>query len=227
MTLIIRTATPDDAAAIASVKARVWPAETPALDRIEQAIVHKDHATHVAHIADHAGTGFVDGFLTRSASGQQRWEVDLLAVDPAFQGQKIGQQLITASTLAGRAAGATRARALVQVENYASQGAFRQNGYRTTGQIYRLVVSRQAAADSPAVNPHLIPVSTMNYSGLWLEGDPSAAHLAAAQSERARQGCDLVGALLPLEATDLLIAARQMGYNTIEHFQWWALALDG
>jgi ribosomal protein S18 acetylase RimI-like enzyme len=225
--LMITPATSEDLTAVANLKARVWPAEAPVVDRIGQVLAQPDHRVHAARAADGTLAGFVDGFLTQAADGSLRWEVDLLAVDPVYQGQKIGQQLIAASIQAGRDAGAGLARALIQVENFASQGAFRRSGFHASGQIYRLLVSDQGASPAQVTKPYLIAVTTMNYSGLWLEGDVTTTHLAAAEIERARLGCDLVGVLLPLRATDLLVEARWLGYRTVEHFHWWTLALDG
>ena len=226
MTLEINTATPDDGIAIATLKGVVWPDETPRLDHILKTITHPDHVTHVARAPDGQVVAFVDGFVTVAASGLIRWEIDLLAVDPAFQGQKIGQQLIAASTQAGQNADAALARALIQVENFASQGAFRRSKFRITGSSLRLMVSDQtmnAASDSG--NPYLIPVQTMHYRGLWLEGDYTAAHLAAAQAAGTKQSVDLVGVLIPLRATDLMMEARRLGYRMVEHFHWWTQAL--
>ena len=79
MDACVRRATPADALAIASVAAEVWPEEVLDGAMIGRLIAETDRVTLVAEL-DGAVVGFVDGFVTRSASGSLRWEVDLLAV---------------------------------------------------------------------------------------------------------------------------------------------------
>ena len=88
-------------------------------------------------------------------------------------------------------------------------------------------------ADPPTAEPYenapggpleqavLIPVVTMNYSGLWLEGTFSAANLRAAQAECHRRDSSLVGALIPTNQAQALAAAETLGYAPIELFHWW------
>ncbi len=226
MPIDVTVATSADCAAIADLKAQVWPAEASNPDRVSAVLAAPDHVTLIARTTDHQLVGFVDGFVTKSINGALRWEVDLLAVDPTYRGQKIGQQLIAASTQAGRAAGATLARALIRVENGASQGAFRRNNYCISDPVYRLLVSAEIPTTLTTEIPYLIPVNTLNYRGFWLEGDLTATQLAAAQVERSRRGVDLVGVLIPREANTLLIAAQRLNYQPVENFQWWTLLLD-
>ena len=110
MSVLIRPAQPEDAPAIAAIKCAVWPGEDSAAAQIIRSLQQPDHAAHVA-VAEGSIAGFVDGFPTTAGDGAQRWEVDLLAVDPHWQGHKIGQQLIAASTEVGREAGAALQRA--------------------------------------------------------------------------------------------------------------------
>lgn len=223
----IRRAGGEHAPDIAALKAVVWPDDDHSQAQVLRALQQPDHAALIALSDAGRVAGFVDCFPTRALDGRIRWEVDLLAVHPHFQGQKIGQQLIDAATKAGRAAGASFARALIQVNNPASQGAFRRCGYVTDKQVYRLMISsdRQAGAVQTLDSAALIPVVTMNYSGLWLEGAINAAHLAAARIEHTRRGLDLSGVLIRDTDSAARSAAERTGYSFIEAFQWWTYSL--
>ncbi|HLV34677.1 MAG TPA: GNAT family N-acetyltransferase [Spirillospora sp.] len=216
-------AEPAHAVLIGKVKTCVWPDEPVDTCQIERALQRPDHVSYVALTVTGAVAGFVDAFPTRSVDGRLRWEVDLLAVHPDYQGQKLGQRLVAAVTDAGFGAGMMLARALVQIDNHACQGALRRCGYATDGQVYQLIISTAQAdtLDSVPDGTHLIEVETMNYNGLWLEGTITTASLRAGQTERTRRGCDLVGALIPVEQADLLAAAQALGYTPVEQFQWW------
>ncbi|MBZ0299069.1 MAG: GNAT family N-acetyltransferase [Anaerolineae bacterium] len=223
MTVTIDPATAAHAVPIAGLKQQVWPRETTDVSQIARVLHDPNHRTHVA--VEDAGriVGFVDSFSTRRADGCLRWELDLLAVHPACQGQKIGQRLIRAATDAGFQMGAALARALVQIDNRASQGALQRCGYRRDDRVLQLMVSTHSV-DSEAVLPDgavLIPVTTMNYSGLWLEGAIDALSIQAAQAVQTRAAVDLVGTLLPSDSDDLLAQAEALGFGPVEQFQWW------
>jgi ribosomal protein S18 acetylase RimI-like enzyme len=223
MSIHIQIAGADHAPAIVTIKTRVWPHDDHVQAQVLRALQKPDHAAFIAVSDDKRIAGFVDSFPTADIDGRLRWEIDLLAVHPDFQGQKIGQRLIEVATQAGRDAGVRYARALIQIENIASQGAFRRCGYATNGQVYRLMISseRQAGAVQAPNSTVLIPVVTMNYSGLWLEGTVRAADLEAGKIECTRRGLDLVGVLIRETDTGALPAAERAGYSFIEAFQWW------
>lgn len=223
MTTQIQPARAEHAPHIARLKARVWPAEDHSEAQVLRALQHPGHYTRIAVSETGDVVGFVDSFPTTGPNQRLRWEIDLLAVHPAFQGQKIGQRLIEAATQAGRAAGAAQARALVQVENSASQGALRRGGYATDGQVYRLMIASGASNEGSPMpaGAVLIPVDTMNYSGLWLEGACTPAHLAAARAECTRRGAGLVGALIHEADLTALAAAERAGFDPVESFHWW------
>jgi GNAT superfamily N-acetyltransferase len=223
MSVYLCRAEPVHAAAICRVKTCVWPDELADVYQIERALQRPDHVSYVALTVAGVVAGFVAAFPTTSMDGRLRWEVDLLAVHPDYQGQKLGQRLVAAVTDAGFGAGVMLARALVQIDNHACQGALRRCGYATDGQVYQLMISTAQAGTLDPVpdGAHLIGVETMNYNGLWLEGTITAASLRAGQTERTQHGCDLVGTLIPLERADLLASAQALGYMPVERFQWW------
>jgi GNAT superfamily N-acetyltransferase len=212
-------------AALNAIKTAVWPDEASAPERIRRILAHPAHSVQIAVTAEGQAVGFVDGFLTQAANGQPRWEVDLLAVHPAFQGRKIGQTLIAASVAAGQARGAQSARALVQVTNPASAGAFRRCAFACDGRVYQLMIAGPADQPTPADSTAaLIAVETLNYSGLWLEEPHTAATLAAGRWWCAHQRGELVGAVIAAENPAALTAAA-LGYAPVARFHWWTRAL--
>lgn len=227
MNLVLSRANIGNSADITAIKESVWPEDSHSQAQVERALQQPDHAAYVAVAEDGRTAGFVDSFPTTDIDGRVRWEIDLLAVHPDFQGRKIGQRLIEAATQAGRDAGVKYARALIHTENVASQGAFRRCGYATNEQVYRLMVSseRQAGAVQALNSAVLIPVVTMNYSGLWLEGNRRLADFEAGKIECTRCGLDLVGALIRETDAGALSAAERAGYGFIETFQWWERAI--
>ena len=219
----IRQAWTDDAQGIRRVRERVWPHDPVEETRIDAALCASDHSTSVA-ISEDAVIGFVDGFVTVSAAGIRRWEVDLLAVHPASRGQGIASQLVEHSTRAGLEHGAALARALIQVDNTASQRAFEKNAYITNSITHHLyVTSARYMGGALPVLPgmHAVVVSTLNYRGVWLEGCWTADAFRAAQALLAQHQCDVAGAVIPAHDADAGRAAQVAGYELIALYHWW------
>lgn len=85
--------------------------------------------------------GFVIAFLT-SGLGGPCWEIDLLAVEPAWAGRGVATRLIRKAAAQGMAV-ARRARAAIATDNVGSARAFMRAGFRRAGLcellIYRTV----------------------------------------------------------------------------------------
>jgi ribosomal protein S18 acetylase RimI-like enzyme len=225
MPIEIRQAAVEDVDAIASVKRAVWRDEAADGAHIAGILARADHATHVAE-SHGVIVGFVDGFVTHSVQGVPRWEVDLLAVHPEHQRQGIAARLVAASAGAGRSQGAAIARGLVHVENVASQRAFARCGYQVDEQVCALYVSSDqigSSLDLPS-GLHFILVNTLNYRGVWLEGQLSPAGFTAAQWFRAQRGLDISGAVVPLSQVKAVQAAQEAGYHCVGDYQWWLRA---
>jgi len=73
-------------------------------------------------------TGFVTAFPTHTLYGRN-WEVDLVAVQPASQGQGIATELIKAAVEGTGGRSLDMARAVVATDNLASQRAFTKAGF--------------------------------------------------------------------------------------------------
>jgi L-amino acid N-acyltransferase YncA len=172
--------------------------------------------------------GFVSAFLTVAGDGRRRWEVDLIAVRTASRGRGLGARLIRRICEDSRARTTSLTRALIRVENVPSQRAFEKAGFTTDGRPHRLFLWPPQAGDDmrPYTGPaDLIPVETLTYRGLWMEGLTSV--LAEEQRRAVRAARAIVfeesranaGAVIPAHevhrlAPDLRDKARMHGeYN--------------
>lgn len=219
----LRAATVADVPVLARVMAKVWPGEEVSAAQIARAIEDAAHGTLVAVVGGEVA-GFVDSFATRPAPGTVRWEVDLLAVRPAFRGQRLGSALVRAATALGAERGASSARALVATGNVASQRAFSAAGYGNDGALHELYLSSGRNGAAP-VRDSLLPVTTFRYEGLWIEPPWTADRFAAALAALDETGRDVAGAVLPLADPSVIEAARAAGYAPVERYHWWCQPL--
>jgi GNAT superfamily N-acetyltransferase len=157
--------------------------------------------------------GFVSAFLTMDRAASRRWEVDLLAVQPTSQGRGLGQGLIQRVCQDAEGCAAVVARAAVRVGNLPSQRVFEKIGFSTDGQVHQLLLWSPQAGQDPVLLPagaSLLPVDTLTYRGLWIEGLTRLRHgeqrsvVATARATIAREDRLNTGAMVPLEETHLL-----------------------
>jgi ribosomal protein S18 acetylase RimI-like enzyme len=94
--------------------------------------------------------GFVSAFATQSLAGR-RWEVDELAVRPAYQGRGLGTRLVASALQQGAVAGPPRARVLVARDNLASRRAFEKNGFRAHERVDLLLYEIGGRVPRPPV----------------------------------------------------------------------------
>ena len=177
--------------------------------------------------------GLADTFSTEDSTGLKRWEVDLLAVHPAYQGRGIGKILVDQAIRAGQGSGADIARALVRVDNIACQKTLRSLGFLITGEINTLQVFENEMQELPIRLPPgavFVPVQTYNYRGFWLETtdkpavamsaaiDPISPDASQSDQEWTLQHQDVVGIIVPEKLpSDLAID----GYQVVGRYQWW------
>src|SRR5690348_1761671 len=176
----MRQITQTEAPALAQLIRATGLDHNPDPERIARVSLESNHVILVETASDGALIGFVDAFSTISQEGILRWEVDLLGVHPAYRGQGIAQSLIREVVRRGQALGATTSRALVHVENAASASAFQRCGFTLNSAIRQLFVSDdQPSIGSSSLPPetYLLPVATLTYSGVWVEGVVSAQSL--------------------------------------------------
>jgi ribosomal protein S18 acetylase RimI-like enzyme len=240
MTVEIRKATAEDVEGIAVVVQEVWK------QTIEVDICHsqiEDDACAIWVAAENKETagevaGFVSAFLTVGKNGVRRWEVDLLAVGAASRGQQLGQKLVEATWRDAQRHCVNIARAAIRADNIASQRTFERAGYTTDGQAHKLLLWSPEYADGKIVYPPnvtLLPVDTVTYRGLWIEGltangvseDEQRQTVAAARTLIAQKGRANTGAMIP--AKDEVILADNLRGTAIMHgeYQWWLKPLEG
>jgi GNAT superfamily N-acetyltransferase len=220
----IRKAQDGDAAGIGKTVSLIWPTSTISLERIRNVLNDEAHVTTVS-IIDGAVVGFADGFLTTSHEGAKRWELDLLAVQPDFQRRGIASTLIAANTHAGQLRGAEMARGLVAVTNIGSQRSFARCGYVTDEVICELLVASESEQSTGDVKTDqgfdFIRVNTINYSGLWIEGQRTHDQLANAIRQIAYSQYNLVGMVVPIEETRIIQDGFSLGFESVGRYQWW------
>lgn len=225
---ILRLARQEDLNGIAFVKGQTWPEEPVRRDLIDHVITAEDHCIQVVHY-NRKIAGFVDGFMTMDNEGSRRWEVDLLAVHPTQRGRHFGEHLVKASMQEGRRRKAARARALIGIENYASQVTFNRCGFvRDDSRCSLFVSSGTQSQDElpvhdewPVQGAHLLPVTTINYRGLWIENRFEPSVFAYARVICHQEGMDLAGAVIPTADAVSIGSAQDAGYNLAGYYEWW------
>jgi ribosomal-protein-alanine N-acetyltransferase len=227
----IRRARPDDAAGIDEVVYSVW--RQTLLDGMCRS--HVQDETCALWVAEERGdvVGFVSAFLTTSRRGERRWEIDLVAVRPDSQGRGLGPRLIAAACEDGRKHQVALARALIRVDNVPSQRAFEKVGFATDGEVYRRLLWRPETGGVPERTVG-IPVDTLIYRGLWVEGledmtpDDQHAVVSAARSRIAWEARFSAGALIPTSKKHRLAADRWKQAMKHNEYHWFVKPmLDG
>lgn len=227
MKVLVAAARREHAQGIATVAAAALfasiDADCPRMQRI------LDVGSTFVAIAEGQVAGFVSNFITRDARGAERFELDLLAVSPLWQGRGIGARLVRSSLQAARKSGATTIRALVRCKNQPMQRICSRAGFQKSDKTYHLFVSAVARSGFPDSRPssaRIIPVDTLTYSGYWLEGDLcqstifAARHLLSENSKRTQIGA--VVSEHDRRTAELLLANS---FQRIGDFHWWMFRL--
>ena len=165
----VRFARPDDAEAIHLILQETW-GESLLFD------VFMDHVSSTEHqvfVAVEVGevVGFLSAFLVSNPT--PRWEIDLIIVRATSQGKGIGTSLIREALTYGSRLEVRSAKASIRLDNYVSQRAFSKVGFTTDAQVRSLLLWKSLAfrlIESIPEAVHLIPVDTLTYRGLWIEG---------------------------------------------------------
>ena len=165
----VRLAQVDDAEAIHLILQETW-GESLLFDVFADHISSPEHQGFVA-----VGAGEVVGFLSAFlvSSPIPRWEIDLIIVHSANQGKGIGTSLIQEALTYGTHLGVHLAKASIRIYNYASQRAFSKVGFTTDAQVRSLLLWNPLAFKFVVSVPetvYFIPVDTLTYRGLWIEG---------------------------------------------------------
>ena len=167
--LDIRFARRSDAEAIHLILQETWR-ESLLFDVFVDHISSPEHQVFVAVEAGDVA-GFLSAFLV--SSPVPRLEIDLIIVRSVSQGKGIGTSLIEEALTYGANLGVGWAKASIRTDNYASQRAFSKVGFTTDTQVRSLFLWEPLVCESVPNMPktvHLIPVNTLTYRGLWIEG---------------------------------------------------------
>jgi GNAT superfamily N-acetyltransferase len=141
-------------------------------------------------IGDGGIVGFVIAFATTGLRGAC-WEIDFLAVLPAWRGRRLATRLIRAAASQG-ATIAHRARGVVATDNRASERAFARAGFRRAEQCALLIYRPQEQPPPPWSAPGLTVREAAGVEEVteWLRGE------GVPDSSGARQGSQRFTVLL-------------------------------
>ena len=214
---------PDDAHAIHRILQETW-GDSLLFDVFMDHILSPEHQVFVAVEAGEIA-GFLSAFLVPSPV--PRWEIDLIVVRATSRGKGIGTSLIEEALTYGSHLGVQWAKASIRIDNSASQRAFSKAAFTTDAQVGNLFVWDplvcKAATNVPET-VRFIPVDTLTYRGLWIEGF-SASQLSAKEQhdviraarnsvfheDRFNTGLFIPDSLKQTITPDLLTAATDFG----------------
>jgi hypothetical protein len=118
---------------------------------------------------------------------------------------------------------------LIHVANIGSKKTFEACAYHAYDEQCSLLVSSSGvvvAQQEQDTDLYLVWVNTISYRGLWIEGSLSAAGFKAANAIRARHNLDLVGAVIPTQASSTVQVSRSAGYQHFGQYQFWITELN-
>ena len=226
MSLRIRRAAPGDAAAISHI------AEEAFSETIDTA------SPHVRQVLERGSTfvatfgldlvGFVDGFVTISPDGETRYDLDLLAVSAAARDRGIGEALVSRSVAEAGQTSASSLRTLVASRNLPMQRLCARLGFTQAPAGLALYVAAPISIARPTKvehQAHLIAVTTLAYSGIWLEGMLCQNAIDDARTTASARGFDRIGALVPRDDLALVQLLTANNFNKIDDFDWRTLSL--
>ena len=224
MKVMIRRATPEDAGAIASLAAEALATQTEAdAPRVRKLL--DGGLTFVAK-SDEAIVGFASSFFTSDLKGSRRFELDLLAVAPGVRGCGVGGRLIEASLVAARDSKPALIRALVRSNNGSMQRLCRRHGFTVSPGKHQLYVAvpRPVVRHRQKHQAQLIPVETLTYSGIWLEGELSQEAIEDALRTASQSDMSTIGAVIPSDALHVIDLLRANAFNGVGEYDWWTIS---
>ena len=216
----IRQAAQADLAAIAQIAADTFD------ECIEPGANHlRSNLVLVAEL-DGAVVGFAANFLTRSAVGESRFELDLLAVDSAARGRGVGFALMASCIQAASKSGADSLRALVRDDNLAMSRICARADLLRSARPHELYIAEPMIAPATAAHAaHLVAVDTLTYRGIWLEGELSQAAIDQAHQRAQAENRSRIGALVPAVDEQAAALLTSNGFISVGAFFCWSLRL--
>ena len=230
--MVIRQARLGDAAAIHRILSEVW-GESLLVEVFRDYVTQADRAVLLAAV-DGKAEGFISAFFT--SAPVSRWEVDLLAVRPRSQGMGIGTALLESIIATAPKTSPLIARAAVRTENVRSQRAFAKAGFETDSGVRKLMLWEPAIGrpQPPANGVTLLPVETLTYRGLWIEGlddvslsgEATRTTIEGARDRAAREGRLNTGSLMAEAATLGLESVGLHGAREHGQYHLWTRKLS-
>ncbi len=240
MRAAIRRARSRDAQAVAAIVKEAFG------ERLAEARLAENLAAGINFVAlvDERVVGFAGGFLTTSHDGKLRFELDLLAVAAEARGAGIGSELVSQSLVEARARNVDLIRALVAARNRGMQRLCRAAGFRLSAPANGLYVldmgnplsleaesqpclsqpsSEDMGLDAKAWGAHLVPVDTLAYGGIWLEGQISSRAIRLAYTRARIEERSRIGALIPPGQADAIDLLTTCGFQRIGEYEWWTI----
>ena len=224
MSIQIRRAVADDAPAIAAISRASLDTEMDEA-RLRHLLLLNRGFTVVA--SSNRALGFADCFLTVSQDDDIRLELDLLAVHPEARGKGIGRELVHAGIEQAKRLGVASLRALVAVDNHVMQGLSAALGFRPSQDNSTLFVTSPHPT-SPHQNPvksALIPVETLTYDGIWIEGDIDQTAIDNALFIAHARKLTTVGAVVSSQDAAAQSLFRANGFDCLDKYDWWTFNL--
>lgn len=226
MSVRVRRALPADATAIAAIAEKTFgePFDRHRIGRLLKA----GRGYSLVALDARGILAFADNFITVSGTGGQRLELDLLAVEPQAQGTGIGRRLMAECQLLARELDVPLLRALVRRENLVMRRLCASCGFATSEQSYDLYVTSPGPGSNGFLDndgTHLVPVETLAYSGIWIEGSLTREGILRALSVAATRQLQRVGTLAPQgdRVPEKLLA--DSGFQLLGTYDWWTLKL--
>ena len=226
MSIQIRRAVADDAADIAMISGASLDTEMDEA-RLRHLLILRRGFTFVAALSSRV-VGFADYFLTVSQDDEIRLEFDLLAVHPTARGRGIGRRLVHAGIEQAGRLGAASIRALVAVDNHAMQRLGAAHQFQRSKERFALFVSaRYPRSPSCANNVQacLIPVETLTYAGIWIEGAVSQAAIDNALFIASARKLTTVGAVVSSQDAVAAALFRANHFDCLDKYHWWTFNL--
>ena len=231
--LDIRLACPDDAQAIHLILRETW-GESLLFDVFMAHISSPAHQVFVAVDADEVA-GFLSAFLVSSPIS--RWEIDLIIVRSTSRGKGVGTSLIEEALRYGSNLGVHWAKASIRIDNYASQRAFSKMGFTTDTQVGSVFIWDPLACKSATKVPatiHFIPVDTLTYRGLWIEGFVESQLSQKEQHDVIRAARNSIfhedrlntGVFIPDSLKQMMVPALLTPANDFGQYHRWQYALE-
>lgn len=222
--LTLRRAAVADRPEVSRLLHAVWPDQTPDSAHLHDALSDLQLTTQLLLLAGQP-IGLVSCFITADEHAQPRWELDLLALDPAVHGRGLATQLVQCA-LAARPPSAQLTRALVADGLAARSALYARAGFVAQHPELRLFVRRpniRHAAVPAAPRARIIPVTTLLYRGAWLECVRQPAQIPAAAVQQDTAAWPMLGVLLDRADQPLQQIAVNAGFAAAGVYRWWHL----